>query len=123
MCPRSSDSFYIVSYYINWITTSWTHSICGLSGKTMGAGGKGRATKKITFFEGRKKNVATKLRGVGVRPLKNELFCGFPKLSLGPYTHYINCSTHLIEFAPFPFIYIEARREDFPRGKGLIFRR
>ena len=24
--PRSSDPFYIVSYYIKWVTTSWTHS-------------------------------------------------------------------------------------------------
>ena len=27
VCPRSSDPFYIVSYYINWVNTSWTHSI------------------------------------------------------------------------------------------------
>ena len=27
VCPRSSDPFYIVSYYINWVTTSLTHSI------------------------------------------------------------------------------------------------
>ena len=27
MCPRSSDPFYIVSYKIKWVTTSWTHSI------------------------------------------------------------------------------------------------
>jgi len=26
ICPRSSDPFYIVSYYIKWVTTSWTHS-------------------------------------------------------------------------------------------------
>ena len=26
MCPRSSDPIYIVTYYIEWITTSWTHS-------------------------------------------------------------------------------------------------
>ena len=25
ICPRSSDLFYIVSYYIKWVTTSWTH--------------------------------------------------------------------------------------------------
>ena len=24
VCPRSSDPFYIVSYYIKWVTTSWT---------------------------------------------------------------------------------------------------
>ena len=24
--PKSSDPFYIVSYYIKWVTTSWTHS-------------------------------------------------------------------------------------------------
>ena len=22
--PRSSDPFYIVTYYMNWVTTSWT---------------------------------------------------------------------------------------------------
>ena len=27
ICPRSSDPFYIVSYYIKWVTTSWTYSI------------------------------------------------------------------------------------------------
>ena len=26
VCPRSSDPFYIVSYYIIWVTTSWTYS-------------------------------------------------------------------------------------------------
>ena len=26
MCPRSSDPFYIVTYYIKWDTTFWTHS-------------------------------------------------------------------------------------------------
>ena len=26
VCPRSSDPFYRVSYYINWVTTSWSHS-------------------------------------------------------------------------------------------------
>ena len=25
ICPRSSDPFYIVSYCIKWVTTSWTH--------------------------------------------------------------------------------------------------
>ena len=25
VCPRSSDPFYIVSYYIKCVTTSWTH--------------------------------------------------------------------------------------------------
>ena len=27
VCPGSSDSFYIVAYYIKWGTTSWTFSI------------------------------------------------------------------------------------------------
>ena len=27
VCPRSSYSFYIVSYYTNWVNTSWTYSI------------------------------------------------------------------------------------------------
>ena len=26
VCPRSSYPFYIVTYYINWVTTSWTYS-------------------------------------------------------------------------------------------------
>ena len=26
VCPRSSDPFYIVGYYIKWVTTSWTYS-------------------------------------------------------------------------------------------------
>ena len=26
VCPRSSDPFYIVTYYIKWVTTSWTDS-------------------------------------------------------------------------------------------------
>ena len=28
VCPRSSDPFYVVTYYIKLVTTSWTHSIC-----------------------------------------------------------------------------------------------
>ena len=24
VCPRSSDPFYIVTYYIKWVSTSWT---------------------------------------------------------------------------------------------------
>ena len=27
MCPRSSDPLYIITYYIIWVTTSWTYSI------------------------------------------------------------------------------------------------
>ena len=26
VCPRSSATFYIVTYYIKWVTTSWTYS-------------------------------------------------------------------------------------------------
>ena len=26
ICPGSSYPFYIVTYYIEWVTTSWTHS-------------------------------------------------------------------------------------------------
>ena len=25
MCPGSSDPYYIVTYYIKWVTTSWTY--------------------------------------------------------------------------------------------------
>ena len=27
ICPKSIEPFYKVSYYIKWVTTSWTHSI------------------------------------------------------------------------------------------------
>ena len=27
VCPRNSDPFYIITYYINWVTTSWTDGI------------------------------------------------------------------------------------------------
>ena len=27
VCQRSSDPFYVVTYYIKWVTTSWTYSI------------------------------------------------------------------------------------------------
>ena len=27
VCPRNRDPFYIVTYYIKWITTSWTDGI------------------------------------------------------------------------------------------------
>ena len=27
VCPRSGYPFYIVSYYIKWVTPSWTHSM------------------------------------------------------------------------------------------------
>ena len=26
MCPGRSNPFYILNYYIKWVTTSWTHS-------------------------------------------------------------------------------------------------
>ena len=29
-CPRNSDPFYIVTYTIKWVTTSWTQSSIGL---------------------------------------------------------------------------------------------
>ena len=30
VCPRNSDPYYIVSYYIKRVTTSWTHSSCAV---------------------------------------------------------------------------------------------
>ena len=27
VCTRSSDPFYVVFYYIKWVTTTWTYSI------------------------------------------------------------------------------------------------
>ena len=29
VCPRSSDPFYVATYYIKWGTASWTYSIIG----------------------------------------------------------------------------------------------
>ena len=26
VCPRSSAPFYVITYYIKWVTTSWTYS-------------------------------------------------------------------------------------------------
>ena len=26
VCPRSNDPFYVETYYIKWVTTSWTYS-------------------------------------------------------------------------------------------------
>ena len=34
-CPRSSDPFYLLSYYIKWVTTSWTYSIIKIGVKWM----------------------------------------------------------------------------------------
>ena len=28
VCPKSSDPFYVVTYYFKWVNTSWTHSTC-----------------------------------------------------------------------------------------------
>ena len=30
VCPRSSGPFYIVSYYMKWVTTSWTYRTVGV---------------------------------------------------------------------------------------------
>ena len=27
VCPGSSDPFYLVTYFIKWVTTSWTYSM------------------------------------------------------------------------------------------------
>ena len=32
--PRSSDPFYLVTYYINWVTLSWTYNICEIISET-----------------------------------------------------------------------------------------
>ena len=38
VCPRSSDPFYIVSYFIKWVTTSWTDSSEHVTGHTFTGG-------------------------------------------------------------------------------------
>ena len=45
VCPRSSDLFYIVTYYIKQVTTSWTYSIITRDTLTY-CGGKNRKRKK-----------------------------------------------------------------------------
>ena len=41
VCLRSSDSFYMVSYYIRWVTTSWTYSeISGVLVNMLGQGSR-----------------------------------------------------------------------------------
>ena len=48
VCPRRSrDPFYIVAYYIKWVTTSRTYSICGAAG---GADGRRVYNQKIMRF-------------------------------------------------------------------------
>ena len=44
MCPRSSNPFYIVSYYIKWVTTSWTHGTQCYPPGTLGTGTSGART-------------------------------------------------------------------------------
>ena len=33
VCPGSSDPFYIVTYYMKWVATSWTYSMYFLDKK------------------------------------------------------------------------------------------
>ena len=33
VCPRRSDQFCFVSYYLKWVTTPWTHSNTALPSK------------------------------------------------------------------------------------------
>ena len=35
VCPRRSGPFYIVSYYIKWGTTTWTHTVILLAALVM----------------------------------------------------------------------------------------
>ena len=34
ICPRSSDPFYMITYYMKWVTTSWTAGINKFVGNT-----------------------------------------------------------------------------------------
>ena len=47
VCPRSSDPFYLVAYYMKWITTSCTYSILVL---------KSMHVEEKQFFSGEKKS-------------------------------------------------------------------
>ena len=58
MCPRSSDPFYIVSYNIKWVTTSWTNNIHKVTEKT---GTYPRQTKKENKRGRKKKDVKPKI--------------------------------------------------------------
>ena len=47
-CPRSSDPYFIVTYYIKWVTTAWTHSTINRArdGKKERAKGRMRETER-----------------------------------------------------------------------------
>ena len=54
ICQRSSYPFYIVTYYIKWVTTSWTHSIKKILAyeyKDKSVRKNCRKKAKITFLE------------------------------------------------------------------------
>ena len=38
VCPEISDPFYTVSYYIKWVTTSWTYSTMDRTKSNVGYG-------------------------------------------------------------------------------------
>ena len=44
VCPGSSDPLYIVTYYIKWVTTSWTYCNPGMRVHFGVAAGEGLAT-------------------------------------------------------------------------------
>ena len=59
VCPRSSYPFYLVTYYIEWLTTSWT------DGKLTGYPVQSRVYSCAVFGESKKKNL----------PMKKSVFC------------------------------------------------
>ena len=56
VCPGCSDPFYIVSYYIKWVTTSWTHSNC-LTNPTPPLAALSARSAFGTFHENRHKSI------------------------------------------------------------------
>ena len=59
VCSVSSDPFYIVTYYIRWVTTSWTYSKYCTRKKTF----KQPKSRNLVFFQARveSRNDVTKL--------------------------------------------------------------
>ena len=52
VCPRSSDPFYIVTYHIKWVTTSWIYSTTFISINKFGGCKGGRDNRNAGNFLG-----------------------------------------------------------------------
>ena len=86
ICPRSSDPFYIVTYYITWVTTSSTHSITSFIGVEVASWCVYQTydTKQYAIYL----HVSSYISPIllyKVRTTKKIFFCGFPKCPFYQY--------------------------------------